>query len=111
MREMSEEVGKQVVPDTPVDTGHARANWVPSLNAPPIVPVTRTDKTGAGTIARIATVARQMKIGDTFYLANNVPYIEDLNQGSSPQAEPDFVGEATRRAVKIVTKRRDGKLV
>lgn len=115
--EVATEIGKEVVTKTPVDTGHARANWRPGLNAAPVVPVTRADKTGAGTIARIGVVAKQFKAGDTFFLGNNVPYIEALNNGSSPQAPKGYIQKAvdtaTTRAVRakadgIVTGDLDG---
>lgn len=100
--EVSAEIGKELVIETPVDTGHARANWRPALNAPPTVPVTRADKTGAGTTARISVVAKQFKAGDTFYLANNVPYIEQLNEGSSPQASRGYIQKGVKDAVERV---------
>ena len=109
--ETGKEIGKEVVIDTPVDTGHARANWRPSINAPAIVPVTRADKTGAGTIARISVVAKQFKAGDVFYLTNNVPYIEQLNEGSSPQAEPNFVQDAVKTAVERAVRAKVGGIV
>lgn len=110
LSEISEQIGREVVPATPVDTGAARANWRPALNAQPIVPVTRTDPTGAATVARIATVARQMRAGDTFYLSNNLPYITALNAGSSPQAPANFVQDAVATAVRTVTRRKTGGL-
>jgi len=103
--DVSAEIGREVVIQTPVDTGHARANWRPALNAPALVPVTRADKTGAGTIARIKVVSAQFKAGDTVYLTNNVPYIEKLNEGSSPQAPPGYIQDAVKDAVVSVIRR------
>lgn len=100
METTAEEIGREVVPATPVDTGFARGNWRPSINAPAVVPVTLNDPTGAATIARISTVARQYKIGDTIFIVNNASYIGDLNRGSSPQAAAGFVQESVRRGTK-----------
>lgn len=94
-----ESVGMEVVEATPVDTGFARGNWRPSLNAPATVPISILDPTGAATISRINTVARLYKIGDTVFLVNRAPYIESLNEGSSPQAEAEFIQTATQRGV------------
>lgn len=94
--DIGEEVGRDLVPATPVDTGFARANWRPSINVPAELPVTLNDPSGAATVARITTVSRQWRIGDVLYLVNNAPYIVQLNEGSSPQAQAGFVAEAVR---------------
>lgn len=94
---VTSEIGREVVPDTPVDTGLARANWRPSLNVPATRPVTFTDPTGAATVARITAVGRSFRLGGTVYIVNRVPYIGELNAGKSPQAGPNFVQRAVRR--------------
>lgn len=90
------EIGDRLVPATPVDTGFARGNWRPSLNAPATTPVTFNDPTGEATTGRIAITARRYKVGDTIFIRNNAPYITRLNEGSSPQAEAGFVQNAIR---------------
>lgn len=99
-------IGREIVPATPVDTGFARANWRPSLNAPAIVPVSELDPTGQATVARIATVSSRYRVGDTLFIVNNAPYIGALNAGSSPQAPAGFVQrsvrEGTAKALAIV---------
>ncbi len=94
--EMAKEVGERLVIATPVDTGFARANWRPSINAPAEVPVSQLDATGAATIAKITTVGRRARAGDTIFITNNAPYIGALNAGSSPQAEAKFVEKAIK---------------
>lgn len=92
------EIGDELVPRTPVDTGFARANWRPSVNAPAVNPLTQNDPTGQATTARIAVVARRWTPGDTIFIRNNAPYIGDLNAGSSPQARPaGFVQRAVAK--------------
>ncbi len=99
MTAVVEDIGRELVPATPVDTGFARANWRPSLNAPATTPVSFLDPTGSATIARIDTVAKRFRIGDEAWIVNRAPYIGNLNAGSSPQAPPDFVRDAARRGV------------
>jgi hypothetical protein len=87
-------VGNQVGKGTPVDTGFARANWRPSLNAPSSSTVSLLDPSGQSTIARIKTVGQRWNVGDIFYLVNRADYIGALNAGHSPQAAPGFVQKA-----------------
>lgn len=87
---VTEEVGRDLVSTTPVDTGYARANWRPSINAPTESPRSFLDPTGAATISQITVVGRRYRPGDTIYIVNRVPYIGNLIAGSSPQAPPDF---------------------
>ena len=91
IRDVTIEVGKELVTATPVLTGFARANWRPALSVPAIVPVTALDPTGSATIAKITAVAKHAGIGDTLFIVNNAPYIAALNRGSSPQAPRGFV--------------------
>lgn len=98
---------------TPVDTGWARANWVPSLTAA-ISPVTQpgTDDREAklaavgGQSAKqqqgIANIATGYKVAfGSITISNGVPYIQRLNEGSSKQAPKAFVQAAIRRAVTV----------
>ena len=91
------EIGDELVPATPVDTGFARGNWRPTINLPATTPVTFNDPTGAATMARIRTVGRTYRLGQTLYITNNVGYINSLNEGSSPQAPKGFVQLAVRK--------------
>lgn len=85
---------------TPVDTGWARANWVPAIGKP------ASDVTGSRD--QVSTAAQQagesivlgyrLAMGPV-YISNNVPYILALNDGHSPQAEPHFIERAIDKAV------------
>lgn len=101
METLATEIGEEVVADTPVLTGYARANWRPSVNAPLDDPVSFLDPTGRGAIGRIRTVARAAKLGDKIYIKNNAPYIEQLNAGRSAQAPPGYVKKAVKRGTDI----------
>ncbi len=92
---------------TPVDTGWARANWVPSIGQPALkdLPPKRPDDgqvvVGAvteqqGAMAKL--IGYTLKMGRVF-VTNNVPYILRLNDGTSTKAPPGFVQQAIAKAV------------
>jgi len=75
---------------TPVDTGHARANWVPSVGSPHSSVV---DGDGAHESGVAAVIG--YKLGDgPAWISNNVPYILMLNDGWSKQQPAGFVERA-----------------
>lgn len=93
---------------TPVDTGHARANWIPSVGVP-----NTTESPGNSTAAQTAGVAQVLsfKLGDgVLWVSNAVPYVPILNRGSSTQAPPLFIEAAIDRALVTVQARYAGKL-
>lgn len=92
---------------TPVDTGWARANWYPSVGEPMIVDADVRHPT-PGQVASRASDAQdglnrllgwRLEDGPIFD-TNNVPYIQPLNAGHSPQSPPGFVQNALEKAVK-----------
>lgn len=94
---------------TPVDTGHARANWVPSVGTPHVgeVDSVRVANT-IGSSEHAAGVAQvlRFKLGDgALWVSNSVPYIEILNYGWSDQAPPLFIEAAVDRAVATISAR------
>ena len=105
---------------TPVDTGHARANWVPSIGVPfegevGARPAGGRDSGGrfAGNSENAAGVAAVMrfKLGDgVLYLSNNVPYINRLNYGHSKQAPRLFIEACVDRALATIQARYDGRV-
>lgn len=77
---------------TPVDTGHARANWVPSIGSPfgGSVAGTSSSEHDAGVAAVLG-----YKLGDgPAWVTNNVPYILILNDGHSSQQPAGFIERA-----------------
>lgn len=97
---------------TPVDTGWARANWIPVIGspsgraAPP--PGDNTQTRGAASIlggqqqAAVAAIATGYKLRmGKVTIANNVPYILPLNAGSSKQSAKNFVQRAIMKAVTV----------
>lgn len=92
---------------TPVDTGWARANWVPSIGTPfeglsgqrP----RRGEQSRAGALAMnaLARVALQYRIEQgPIWISNNVPYIGLLNNGTSKQAPEAFVQRAIEKGIR-----------
>lgn len=85
---------------TPVDTGHARANWIPSVGQPNTTeaPGTSSAEAQAG-----AAVVASFKLGQgKLFLSNVVPYIRRLNEGHSTQAPPLFVESCVIRAMATI---------
>lgn len=93
---------------TPVKTGWARANWIPSVGEPSTVPdgapCKPGEKTEAGEAAKdgLARIQRYELADGSAFIANNAPYIQRLNDGSSTQAQGDFVDRAVDYAVQDV---------
>ncbi len=99
-------INQVVILETPVKTGHARANWQVGLVAPITKEIDAEDKEGAATIARNNTLIRAREKRVDIILSNNVPYINKLNEGSSSQAPAGFIQLAILAAVGTLTKTR-----
>lgn len=75
---------------TPVDTGHARANWVPSVGDPFGAEVDGDSAHASGVAAVLG-----YQLGDgAAWVSNNAPYILALNDGWSAQQPAGFVERA-----------------
>lgn len=85
---------------TPVDTGHARASWLPSIGAP-----AQGEGDEATHAAAVASVLRYQLDDGNLFLTNNAPYIGLLNLGASDQAELGFVEAAQDRALTTIQAR------
>ena len=93
----------RLIKATPVDTGWARANWIPSARRPSrrLSPgITRRDQRQAalGTVQAAqqrGTASLLNELGKPgvvpFFCTNNVPYIGALNNGHSKQAPAGFI--------------------
>lgn len=86
----------ELVENTPVDTGWAQTNWLPSVGMP------KTD-TGSPDLSEITG----WTISDgPIYITNNVPYIKKLNGGSSKQAPAGFAEKSVKVAVNRANRRK-----
>ena len=104
------DVTSNLVDVTPVDTGWARANWVPSIGSPGDAPVGSRGSDGASEAAAAQAAGRTAVLGyklqrGRVFISNHVPYIQSLNDGSSQQAPAGFVQSAVRRAVRENSRR------
>jgi hypothetical protein len=94
VREICLNLLKDIVYNTPVDTGRARANWFTSIGSPTNETV---EFTGSGSSAQSLSVGRSMSdlkraTGNVFYISNNLPYIYRLEyEGWSKQAPRGMV--------------------
>jgi hypothetical protein len=93
-------INNAVILSTPVDTGRARANWGVEIGQPFTRELDSTDPGGVGTISQNNRLIAQRKFPDAIFISNNVPYINELNDGSSAQAPAGFVEMAVARLLK-----------
>ena len=102
------DVTADLITHTPVDTGWSRANWVPRIGQP--FEGTAGDRPARGTTVsgtveqaagQSAVLAYKLSKG-LVHVTNNVPYIEALNDGHSPQEPAGFVQRAIARALQDV---------
>lgn len=102
---LSLNITANLIEDTPVDTGWARANWVPAIGASP-----RAQASSQPTNSMVQNQAARQSAGQvgllsyklgqgSVFISNNVPYINRLNDGSSTQAASGFVQAAIRRGI------------
>lgn len=89
------------VKDTPVDTGRARGNWQTSTGSPVQGEIARDDKGGSAAIAEILANTPSGAGQETF-LSNSLPYIEELEYGSSQQAPNGMMRRNLARVQRIV---------
>lgn len=93
--------------DTPRDTGWARANWIGSkgrsaegLDQPEgrPTPADVASARAASAQGEADIVSYRLRDGE-LYISNNVPYIQQLNSGTSRQAGEGFVERSIERGV------------
>lgn len=98
------DVEANLIETTPVDTGWARANWVPSVGTPFRGPAGSREQAEAGSVNTGAQAAGEARVAaydvrqGPAFVSNSVPYIEDLNDGTSQQAPAGFVQAAVEKA-------------
>lgn len=108
-----------LVSATPVDTGHARANWQVGLGAPVEDEIGRietsrvlrsssgetihesvtSERSAQATIAAGKSQLEARQPEQIIFITNNVPYIGRLNEGWSAQAPAGFVQLAIQSAM------------
>ena len=101
------DVTANLVEDTPVLTGWARASWVPSIGQPALKDLSQPGPDDGQAVAiavaeqqaaTVGVLGYRLVMGRVF-VTNNVPYILSLNDGSSKKAPAGFVQQAIGKAV------------
>jgi hypothetical protein len=93
-REVFFDMGKRIIETTPVDTGRARKGWVPTNDSP------SNDKPEPSTYADMQSALPSIPSdpfkdeASSWWWANNVEYIMDLEGGWSRQAPSGMVANA-----------------
>lgn len=81
------EVFGAIIRRTPVDTGRLRGNWQCELNSIPGGTVDAKTDSLRGAQTKVAAI----KITDSAYLINNLPYAQRIETGYSQQAPAGMV--------------------
>lgn len=94
-------IQSRLVARTPVDTGWARANWIPNVGRPIRSTVGSRDAVTQGwqQAGTAQVLGYKLKSGKDIFITNYVPYIGDLNDGSSSKAPAGFVQAAVTGGV------------
>ena len=98
------DVTANLIETTPVDTGWARANWVPKIGETDDQPVGNPGDAGVAAAAQAsgqASIPSYRLEQGKITIANNVPYVPILNDGHSSQAAAGFVQRAIQKAVTV----------
>lgn len=90
-----------VIRATPVDTGRARGGWQTGVGSAPTGDNGRLDKAAAQSLAEVERNTPP-GAGQVTFLANNVPYIMNLEEGTSKQAPEGMVRKNMDRVQKMV---------
>lgn len=98
IRAVKLELFRSVILDTPVDTGRARGNWQATLDSP----ATEETENESMSVALAGVAANLGKVNDVSFLANNLPYIEELEDGSSKQAPAGMVRRNMARVQRLI---------
>lgn len=95
-RQIFIELSRRVIVRTPVDTGRAKANWLPAIGQPVLATTEATDKAGTQTVAKVAATAAAVKGDQTLFLTNSLPYALPLEYGHSQQSPQGMVRISAR---------------
>ena len=101
-RTVAIDIDRNLILETPVDTGRARAGWFPMVtNSPPTyVPPEEQYKGKKNVPPPPIPGLRKIKLGEKIYVSNNVPYIIYLDQGHSKQAPAGYVDRTVSRVIR-----------
>lgn len=105
--DLAVDINRRLESDTPKKTGLASKNWIASHEAVPRGKATYP--VAAAAVAQAAGLASirgfDAKRDKQIVVQNNVPYISDLNDGSSRKAPAGFVQSAISRALALLARK------
>lgn len=103
IRKTAFDLSKQVIEETPVDTGRAKGNWLPSIGSPDSRVIDVVTESAA--IEKVRDSVSGINGDVSYFLTNSLPYIRKLEyEGHSPQQKTGWVRLAMQRADEIVKK-------
>jgi len=101
VRKIIRSVAKEVIMGTPVDTGRLKNNWYASNRKVPTQTTLATDPSGANSMARVDRALTRLKLGQTFYMANNLPYARVVEYGGYPNPPKNPTGKTVNGFSKL----------
>lgn len=110
VKQTTDAIQEYEINGTPVKTGRARNGWRVGVNTPDETPpdmIGPFDPSGNTRIDANRAIIAAEPLGTHFFITNPVPYMSELNAGTSQQAPAGFIekAEAIARA-KVMTFRR-----
>lgn len=93
VRKIIRSVAKDIIMNTPVDDGVLKNNWYASNRSIPKRTTTASDSSGKTSMARVDKALTRLKIGQRFYLANNLPYAKVVEYGLYPNPPKNPTGK------------------
>lgn len=89
--EVVKTVRERIAERTPKLTGRAAGSWNASVGTPNYSYQPETFNDVSGSVDAGQVNLENFKLGDRAYVSNGIPYISDLNNGSSRKAPAGFV--------------------
>ena len=86
IKESAYELFRDIILDTPVDTGALLGNWAATIGGAYSSFTGILDKGGSQTVTSMKSVVESYKPGIPLYLTNTKPYAERIEYGYSSQA-------------------------
>jgi bacteriophage HK97-gp10 putative tail-component len=102
MKMLALEIDRELRRNTPVDTGHARRNWIPSVGS---MNTTEANDDGAHQAGVLEVLSYKLTDG-ALWVANVVDYVHYLNYGTSDQQPAGFI----ERSVDIAFQKAQAKI-
>lgn len=101
-RKIALDMFSEVILMSPVDTGLFRGNWQTAIGNAPTGTIDLLDPTGTIVTAKMQGVIAGLRLGDSVFMVNNLPYAIPLEEGHSKQAPAGMVGLTVARFTPLV---------